>query len=156
MTDSTYTSIILLTQGKYAIVDNCDWDELSRFFWHFNGGYAATDGMGGKIYMQKFLMRTPDKMDTDHIDGNKLNNRRCNLRICTRSQNQANQKSNRGSSRFKGVSWESKPCKWRVDITKDKVKIFLGRFSNELDAAKVYNKAAIELYGEFARLNEVS
>jgi hypothetical protein len=155
MTDSTYTSIIWLTQGKYAIVDNEDWGALSSFFWYFNGGYAATNSMGDKIYMQKFLMNTPKSMDTDHIDRNKLNNRRCNLRICTRSQNLGNRPSYVGSSIFKGVSWNSQAKKWKVYIMKNKKSFYLGRFSDELEAAKVYNKAAVELYGEFAHLNEV-
>jgi hypothetical protein len=139
MTDYNYTSIIWLTQGKYAIVDNDDLDLILRYKWHFNGGYACTDSYGRKVYMQKFLMSTPDKMDTDHIDRNKLNNRRFNLRICTRSQNQANQKSSRGSSRFKGVSWENQPCKWRVDITKDKINAhdFIVGFQNY--CSKEYN-----------------
>lgn len=155
MTDSSYTSIIWLTQGKYAIVDSGDLELLSAFKWCFNGGYAATWRADVKIYMQKLLMNTPDKMDTDHIDRNKLNNRRSNLRVCTRSQNQGNRPSFVGSSKFKGVSWNAQASKWQVSIMKDRVNFYLGRFRDESEAAKAYNKAAKEIYGEFAYLNEL-
>lgn len=99
----------------------------------------------------------PDMID--HIDQNKRNNRIENLRESTLSGNNTNKvkiktiNGNKPSSQYKGVSWESDRKKWRVKIMKDGKRIDLGRFINEIDAAKAYNNAAIDLHGEFAYLN---
>jgi hypothetical protein len=95
----------------------------------------------------------------DHIDGDKLNNMRSNLRLATRSDNEANKKKRRThggkapSSRYKGVS-KPKNRNWRATISKDKKQIALGSYETEREAAEAYNKAAIELFGEFAVINE--
>ena len=97
-------------------------------------------------------METPKGMDTDHINGNTLDNRRCNLRVCTRERNTGNQKPLRGiTSKFKGVCWVKARSKWRVAISGK----FIGEYISELDAAKAYNEAAKKHFGEFARLNVI-
>ena len=96
------------------------------------------------------------KVDIDHINGNGLDNRRENLRVCSRSQNMGNCKKHAdGSSRFKGVCWNKNRNKWYARICLNYKPYPLGSYLNEEDAARAYNKAAIEKFGEFARINEI-
>lgn len=97
------------------------------------------------------------KKRIDHIDGNGLNNQQANLRFATRSQNMANKRVKRnGSSKFKGVCWDKAMGKWKACAQKDHTQFHLGYFIKEKDAAIAYNKAAIKIHGEFARLNKVA
>lgn len=91
--------------------------------------------------------------DIDHIDGNRLNNKIDNLRVCTRAENCRNSVSKVGSSIYKGVQWDKVRKKWQANIVFNNKRVFLGRYDTELEAAKVYNKAALEYFGEFARIN---
>lgn len=112
---------------------------------------------GKKTSLHRLLMGEPKGKVVDHIDGNALNNKRSNLRICTHKQNMRNKKkTNKGSSsQYKGVTFHKKSQKWRANITIKKVK-YLGQFDSEVQAAKKYNEAAIKYYGEFARLNVIN
>ncbi len=97
-------------------------------------------------------------MDSDHRNLDRSDNRRANLRLATPSQNRMNRrrlKSLNKTSRWKGVGWCKDRAKWRARIRVNKRLIHLGRFANEIDAAKVYNNAAIKYHREFARLNEI-
>ncbi len=95
-------------------------------------------------------------MDVDHINGNRLDNRKCNLRLATRSQNLQNSRKRTGcSSRFKGVNWLGQNKRWRARIKVFGKEIALGCFISELEAAEAYNKAAKEHFGDFAKLNEI-
>lgn len=92
----------------------------------------------------------------DHIDGNRSNNAITNLRIADRSINGFNrEKKSESSSVFKGVLWSKKYCKWEAKINANRKRKHLGYFQCEQEAAHAYNKAAIELHGEYARLNPV-
>lgn len=92
--------------------------------------------------------------DIDHINRIRNDNRLDNLRICTRSQNAANSKSRKGAtSRFKGVFWYKPLKKWQVQIRKDGRSYYLGRLTDEKEAARVYDESAKEMFGEFAHLN---
>lgn len=91
----------------------------------------------------------------DHKDRNSTNNCPSNLRPCTSSENSANTASRGGTSKFKGVSWDKSRQKWQTHIMVDYKSKFLGRFDSEVDAAKAYNKAATQYFGEFAHLNEM-
>ena len=107
--------------------------------------------------LHRLLMDAKPGVIVDHINGDPLDNRKCNLRLATRTQNAQNQGSHRGTSRFKGVSWargrKSRP--WVACIYADGKKRNLGYFATEEEAAKVYNDAAIKYFGEFAWLNEL-
>jgi hypothetical protein len=144
---------IPLTQGKFAIVDDADYDSVSRFNWyaerHKRRWYARRQMDGKKQRLHQFILSGVKSID--HRDGDGLNNTRQNLRPASRSQNGANQKKIRGSSRFKGVFWHLK--KWQVSIHADQKSIYLGRFDKETTAAKAYDAAAKFYFGEFARLN---
>lgn len=91
----------------------------------------------------------------DHRDGDRLNNRRSNLRVCSSSQNQQNTSSRNGTSRFKGVSWHRYKKHWQVSFRVNKQYHFVGYFRDEIEAARAYNEAILPLAGEFARLNDV-
>jgi hypothetical protein len=102
--------------------------------------------------MHKLILNTARQVD--HRNCNKLDNRRSNLRIGSPSQNNANQKKGRrGSSRYKGVHWNAREKIWKATIGYRYKLIYLGRFNNEKDAARVYDSAAAHYYGTFARLN---
>lgn len=154
---------IPLTQGKYAIVDTEDYEFISQWKWHHSSGYAIRSeylgcfngqGKSKTIYLHRVILGTPEKFHTDHINGDKLDNRRSNLRMCTRTENMRNRKKQDGSSKYKGVTWYKKLGKWSVRITHEEKRKFLGYFYSEESAALAYNKAAKEFYGEFARINE--
>jgi len=94
-------------------------------------------------------------MDIDHADHNTLDNRKQNVRVCTRQQNLMNARSLFGTSKHEGVSLIAKSGKWLVQISKNRKRIHVGVFIDEIDAAKAYNDNARELHGEFACLNSV-
>lgn len=138
-------------KGKFALVDEEDYDMVMRHNWWIGGGgYAKNDKVGP---MHRFIMNTPRGMHTDHIDHDKLNNRKINLRICTPTENARNIISKTGSSKFKGVSWRKEEKKWRSSIIVNGKTKHLGYFHKEEDAAKEYDKAALEIFREFARPN---
>jgi len=155
---------IQLSQGKMATVDDPDYDRLNQHKWYAqksrSGWRAARNkivqstGQRTIILMHRAIMEASPGLQIDHCNGNGLDNRRSNLRYCTNSQNQMNSKKRAGStSRFKGVSWDAVNRKWRADVMINYRGRNLGRFDGELDAARAYNKAASELFDEFARAN---
>ena len=151
---------IPLTQGKVAIVDDEDYEEASKYtWWYSKKGYAVTTrrkSLGRKnISMHILIAGKISEKVTDHINGNKLDNRRENLRHVTLSQNSQNQKPIREgtSSRYKGVHWHKKTNKWISKICIEGKRYHLGCYENERDAAWVYNVWAESFFGEYARLN---
>ena len=150
---------IPLTRGKYAIVDAADYEWLSQHKWLANGdekrGFYAGRRVGRKLQlMHRLIMNAPPGTVVDHIDGNGLNNRRCNLRICTQKQNSRNSAPSRhSSSRFKGVYYCKRTRKWIATIGYNGRTIHLGSFDDEIEAARAYDRKARELFGEFAYLN---
>lgn len=146
---------IPLTKGEFAIVDEDDFERLSQHKWcvRFQGSRKVAVRGGGKIYMHREVMGNPDSM-IDHINLNPLDNRKSNLRLANHSTNGANQATRTSSkSGYKGVVWEKDRSKFRAQIKVNGVTKNLGRFTSAYDAAKAYNEAAIESFGEFARLN---
>lgn len=150
-----------LTRGKYAVVDDSDFCSLCRFKWIalWNGKkwYAVTwvgpRGNQKCLYMHRVLLSTPKGFETDHWDGNGLNNRRANLRVATHHQNQGNRKPTRHSSRYKGVFACRRSGNWRAAIVLNGKQFRLGHFSTQKGAALAYDKKAVELFGEFAKTN---
>jgi hypothetical protein len=159
MTDSSIRLIPLGKTGKFAIVDEADYAEVSQYKWNFSKalGYVyRTIGHAGREYLHRFLMRPPGFTHVvDHVDGDKLNNSRRNLRICSRAENVRNSKSHgtRKTSLFKGVYRPTDNPKWIARIMLNRKGIHLGSFSNEIDAAKAYDVAARFHFGEFAKTN---
>jgi hypothetical protein len=144
--------LIPLTQGKFAQVDDEDYKLLMVHKWHYHQGYAYS---GRHILMHRLIMKLDygNKLQVDHRDRNGLNNQKNNLRCCTCCQNNGNSVSFRGTSQYKGVSWQNNRKKWVSFIKINKKNHFIGRFNNEEDAAHAYDKVALEYFGEFARLN---
>jgi hypothetical protein len=152
-------STIWLT--RIAIVDDADFDWLRQWEWskHASGyawrGYKGDSGMKFE-YMHRAILGAVSGVSIDHKNGNKLDNRRVNLRVATTSQNCQNRpKPKHNTSGFKGVSWNNMAKKWVSAITRSGDVNYLGSFSCPIEAALAYNRAAIRLYGEFARLNEI-
>lgn len=144
----------------YAIVEDADFGFLSRFYWHMNGRYAERNIKGGKkqvkIKMHRAIMNAPKGMEVDHINGNPLDNRRENLRICTHAENTRNKvRKNNSSSGFKGVVFHKQTNKWQAQIRTNNKTLYLGLFANKKEAACTYNEKAKVYFGEFARLNKI-
>lgn len=157
---------ISLSGGGVAIVDAGDYNFLMQWKWFYlNKLYAArtkfigiVDGKAKRmtVKMHNVLMPPAEGYEIDHINGNGLDNRKSNLRICKHQQNMWNRKAVTGSaSKYKGVDWYAASGSWRAYIKIDGKQKHLGCYKSEDDAARAYNKAAIELHGEFARLNPV-
>ena len=151
------SKLIRLTKGAQAIVDDEDYRYLSRWKWHVSTtGYAIRDKTvtegSGKIYMHRIVNNTPLSRETDHINGNILDNRRANLREATHIENSQNRQKHRdNSSGLKGV-WQIRGGKWRATICHNYQKKHLGLFNTKDEAYDAYCKASRELNGRFARV----
>lgn len=151
---------VKLSKGEIVVADGFMFDKLAGHLWTTSAnGYAQfTDysyNPPKQIKMHDFLFgEPPEGYVVDHINGDKLDNRLCNLRFATLAENVANSKSKKGStSEYKGVSWDSSRQKWISSIQINGKTKHLGRFDSEVECAKAYDRAAWEAYGEFARLN---
>lgn len=144
--------IIPLTKGKFAKVDNEDFYRVNEVCWTFmKRGYCMNFYLGK---MHRFIMDCPEDMIVDHINRDKLDNRKGNLRICTNKDNAKNRNIKNGyTSKYKGVYWNKKSKKWRASITSDEKRFHLGMFENEEEAARCYDLKAKELHKEFANTN---
>lgn len=158
--------LIALSKHLVAIVDADDYEWLSQWKWfatrlksgntYYAEQYWYSEGRGhkGKQAMHRVIMNPEPGYQVDHINGNGLDNRRVNLRICTPRQNSCNVAPQPGkSSRFKGVGWCKRSKKWRARIRDNGKFKELGEYTDEMDAARAYDKAAREIQGEFAWLN---
>lgn len=157
---------IRLTQGKIAHIDDEDWPLVAGRKWYAvkeAGGlfYAAAMAWDGgrrrktQIRMHRLIIAATPGEAVDHKDGDTLNNTRANLRPASVAQNAWNSAKIRkgGTSRYKGVSWITRDGHWRAQLWTNGGVITLGRFGDEVEAAKAYDAAASRLFGEFARLN---
>ncbi len=149
---------IPLTHGKFAIVDDDVYLHLSPFKWHFDRhGYAKRTLPIGpftrkKVSMHRMVAQTPKGMDTDHINGDKLDNRRENLRACTRSQNLLNRGAQKNSTtKQKGVFWYKRYNKYEVQLMVRKVKHNLGYYQSKDEAVRVAADFMKKNHGEFCR-----
>lgn len=159
--------MIPVSQNHVAMVDDEDYTRLQKYSWFYHGnGYAARgyhkDGRLVTIKMhQEILGKQVSGYEIDHINGNQLDNRKCNLRITTHHQNTFNCKKRIAPipgvnpSKYKGVAWRNDRNKWRSTITYNGYRYYLGLYEKEEEAALAYNKAAVNYYGEFARLNKI-
>lgn len=150
-------NLLPLTQGKYAIVDTADYEWLNKWRWYAakcGNRYYAKRIEYPQVLMHRLVCNTPKGYDTDHIDGITLDNRKGNLRQCTKAENQMNREKTK-VNKFgeKGIRQRKSGQKWSAQITYQGKAIHLGSFSSKEQAARAYDVKATELFGEFARLN---
>lgn len=151
---------IPLTKGKAAIVDDDDFESISRLKWHCDkNNYAVRRSRRGTgretTRMARLIMKAPREVEVDHVDGNPLNNQKSNLRLCSHMENCHNQRNyrKRKSSRYKGVDFNKALGKWQARIGVNQQQLYLGVFDSEVDAASAYDAAATKHFGEFAATN---
>lgn len=142
-----------LYNGLFTKIDDLDFDIISKYKWHptkrRNNFYVSTIINGKHVSLHRLLMdlKHGDKRQVDHINGDTLDNQRCNLRICDHKENARNKKKQPNcASTYKGVMWRPDCKKWRAHIN-------LGLFSTQEEAAAAYDHVAKYCFGEFARLN---
>jgi hypothetical protein len=149
--------------GVYTKVDDDIYNEFMNWGKHLSlcpKGYArfsVWDKETNKVKpvkLHRYITKAQKGEMVDHRNHDKLDNTRENLRVCTNKQNSWNQISKKkGTSKYKGVTFEA--GKFRAVIMKDGKKYHLGMFESDIEAAEAYNRKAIELFGEYAALNEI-
>ncbi len=145
----------------YVTVDDDDYEWLSKISWHLHPkGYAIRSKLKGEephtIFMHRMILNTPRGMDTDHINHDKLDNRRCNLRVVTRRQNSSNRIPNiKKDNQLKGVTWHRASGKWQARIKFEQKKYYLGVFKTEKEAAIAYNLMAAQLDHKYILPNSI-
>ncbi len=157
---------IQLTQGKVALVDDEDYDYLNQWKWFANlqnGKFYARrnipkiSGKRGSLLMHRLILNMLNpKMQVDHLNHFTLDNRKCNLRICTDAENKRNREMNKNNlSGYKGISFDKRVNKYHSSISINKKRFFLGSYIDPIDAARAYNEAALKYHGEFAHINKI-
>lgn len=150
---------IILSDGKIAIVDDCDFERLSKFKWQsFTRGKCTYARRSVKVKREtkNFSMHNEilGLKNIDHIDGNGLNNKRDNMRPCSHVENMRNRRKHIfKTSKFKGVAWKKTHQKFESYIRMAGTLIPLGYFDSQKEAAEIYNLAAALFFGKFAKLN---
>lgn len=147
--------------GRVALLDPIDHDRLARFRWCIcrqgQVAYARrTVKRNGKVrtlYLHREVMRAPDHLVVDHINGDGLDCRRSNLRLVTQAANVWNMGPRHGTSKFVGVAWHVRHQSWIARIQVDGEQLHLGYYDDEVEAARARDLAAIAHFGEMARLN---
>ena len=153
-----YAEIVLYNKDNVeitrALIDLEDVDKVSKYKWYLINGYVYNVKVG---LLHRFIMNCPsDDEVIDHINHNKLDNRKDNLRICNQKQNLMNkQKTQRRNttSQYKGVSWNKQRNKWRAQIRINGKSKHIGYYTNELEASIEYDKKALLYFGVYAKLN---
>jgi hypothetical protein len=143
-----------------VMVDDKDFDYLNQFYWQADKDNAVATHKNGerqRTLIHRLILNAPSHLEVDHIDGNRLNNQRSNLRLCNSSENKCNRGPRKDNkSGYKGVSWHKQNQKWtvRLQIPSGRY-LSLGCYHDIKEAATAYNEAAKKYHGEFAFLNQL-
>lgn len=151
---------IILNNGKgEVVVDNDSFKELSGKKWYLVNGYAARPGkmVNGRrepiVWMHRVIAETPKGKETDHINGNRLDNRKENLRVCTATENRRNVGVKKNSlTGIKGVRLETRTGRFTTRIQIGSGRLHIGTFETAKEAAEAYNEAALKYHGEYAKI----
>lgn len=140
------------SKGKCFYFDIHDFSKIKKHTWYVNNdGYVVSKINKVIVLMHRFVLEVNEDIDVDHRNGVTYDNRKDNLRKCSHQQNSFNQKTNK---KYKGITQRNNG-KWQSQIGYNGKVIHIGTFSTDIEAAKAYNTKAIELFGEYAKLNEV-
>ena len=144
-------------KGIKVTVDDEDFEELNKHRWHLSYyGYARTGINHEKVMMHRLILGAKKGQLVDHTNRDTLDNRKTNIMICTKKQNQTNQKLRiDNTSGYKGVSWHKISSKWKAEISHLGEGIHLGLFRTKKDAAKAYNEAVFKYHDKYAYLNQI-
>jgi hypothetical protein len=157
---------IITSNGVVILVDEDDLERLSKFRWFTYKGktnrtaYAArsdyTTGSRRQISMHRYILGASTHEEVDHINGDGLDNRKQNLRVCSTKENNRNKpRPKNNTTGYKGVSYHARDLVYCAYIRVDRKLKHLGSFKTAEDAALAYNKAALKYFGDFARLNQI-
>ncbi len=146
--------IFFFNTDNYTIIDTEDYDKIKDYCWHEHRGYTTssrTNGEIGEYRIHQLIMNIPKGMEADHINRNKLDNRKCNLRVCSHADNSKN----RGiricnTTGYTGIFFKKSSNRYHASIYSNGKSIFLGSFKNKQDAINVRHEAEIKYFGEFA------
>ena len=151
---------IYFKTGESVLVDEEDFKRLNKYKWHrMKGGYAGRriyfsyhPRSFKDVYMHNWILKTPVGKEADHINGNRSDNRRCNLRIVTHAENSCN-KGIRTDNRsgFPGVWYDKSRKRWTAELMLHQKKVWLGRFKELSDAIEARKDAEQQFFGHFAR-----
>jgi len=154
----------IIVSNKIVLIDTEDYGKIREYKWYIAHGYVSASIPNpidkARQYQQRLHrlllgLEPYDKIQVDHINRNKLDNRKSNLRTCTLQQNRQNTMRNTNKSGYHGVCWKKKNKKWCAATCFNGMVKYIGLFKTKEEAALAYNKKAKELFGEFAYLNEV-
>jgi len=146
---------IILSNNKVSIIDDEDFEKVSKYKWSYLPlGYATRQDWSTKkfLYLHRYIINAPEEFIVDHINGDKLDNRKENLRLCSQSQNMMNRGKNKNNtSGLKGVIFRKDTKKWQAQIKLNYKNINLGSYESAIDASKARRRAEKKYYGEFAK-----
>lgn len=155
------SKLIPLSQGKFAIVDEDNFDALSEHNWMYSHGYAKRNfvkenGKKTTIYLHRVILGAEKGQIVDHKNGNPLDNRKTNIRICSQSENLFNKRiQSNNKSGYKGVAWNKEKKKWQAQARFCGKRYSIGYFQTKEEAAKAYNNTIIKISSEFSKPNEL-
>lgn len=140
-----------------AIIDLEDYEKVNNYHWNNKDNYTICSFYKGErhtLFLHRIIINAQKGQVVDHINGNKLDNRKCNLRIATIQQNSCNHKRiSRNSSGFTGVHFDKKTRKWKAQINYKRKRTHLGYFNSIEDAVKARKDAEIKYFGKYRKID---